>query len=522
MTKRLGGRFGGLSVRLIVSYVLVTLVTMGALILFVGIGQYIQNARQPPVNQESVAQVLKGQAVELSGYLDRMPPDQQDLQNRLVPLLLDPLFNNANRAVLFVGIWGPDGHILASADCGVLTHVSKVCTSPAPAATLGVLTAPSVHAALQSVLAGSDQSAEVASALPNGATFLALPILGPNRTVLGAVGAIAGEPMGTGTATSLGGFLSAYLGRLQQNNWQYFLLLATIIGTLAGMLISRGLRRRLRRITRAAEAWSQGELAVAVRDPASDELGQLSRDLDRMASQLQTLLESRQELAVVEERNRLARELHDTVKQHVFAGALLVRAARKLAASEPEKAQAYLAEAETLAGETQQELVALIAALRPAAIADKGLAAVLGDEVGDWSRRTGIAADLRVQGERATPLDVEEALLRVAREALANVARHSGARQVDVRLVWEDARIYLLVRDDGHGFDPARATGQGVGLASMRERVEALGGTLTIAGAPEGTSIEAYVPLPALPPTVPAATNTSETQDARHAEEVAG
>lgn len=516
MTKKPGRSFGGLSVRLIVSYVLVTLVTMGALIFFVGIGQYLQN-RQSPSNQEPVAQVLKEQAPQLAGYLDATPPDSQGLQDHLAPLLLDPLFTNANRVVSFIGVWGLDGHILVSADCGLLVRGAKACALPASVATLGVLTAPSVQTALHDVLAGSGQSAAVASALPNGDAFLALPVLGPHRSVLGAIGAVYGERISTDT--SLSGFLAAYLAQLERNNWQYFLLLATIIGTLAGMLISRGLRRRLRRITRAAEAWSQGELAVAVRDPASDELGQLARDLDRMAAQLQTLLASRQELAVVEERNRLARELHDTVKQHVFAGALLVRAAHKLVTREPEQAQSYLTEAETLAGETQQELTALIAALRPATIADKGLVAVLRDEVSDWARRTGIAAELHIQGERATPLDAEEALLRVAQEALANVARHSDARHVDVRLAWEDERICLSVRDDGHGFDPAQAVDRGVGLASMRERMEALSGSLAVVSTPSsGTSIEARVPmpvvlLPAAPAPAPTNTNMGDTKE---------
>jgi signal transduction histidine kinase len=513
MKKRLGAALGGLYARLIVSYVLVTLVTMGALILFVGIGQYIQTARQPPSNQEPVAQVLKTQTMLLARYLDHASPDIPELQTRLTPLLLDPLFNSANRAVYFVGIWEPDGQIVASADCGLLSRGPKFCALPAPTTTLGVLTAPSIQTALRSVLSGNVQSAEVARVMPNGDSFLALPVVGPNRTILGAVGAIAGERM-SGTDTSPGGFISEYLVRLENNNWPYFLLLAMVIGTLAGMYISRDLRRRLRRITRAAEAWSQGELAVAVRDPASDELGQLARDLDHMAERLQTLLASREELAVVEERNRLARELHDTVKQHVFAGALLVRAARKLLSSEPEKARSYLTEAETLAGDTQQELIALIAALRPAAIADKGLVAVLRDEIDDWSRRTGLAAELRTQGERMTPLDVEEALLRVAQEALTNVARHSGARRVVVRLDWDEQCVCVTIQDDGYGFDPAQAS-RGVGLASMRERTEALGGMLTITSVPGATSIEACVSIPITPALMPGILDTSEAEVTR-------
>jgi NarL family two-component system sensor histidine kinase LiaS len=261
------------------------------------------------------------------------------------------------------------------------------------------------------------------------------------------------------------------------NSGVLFVVLAALMGTLTGVLVSFNLTRRLGRITRAAEAWSAGDFAATARDASRDELGQLARDLNRMAEQLHALLTTRQELAVVEERNRLARDLHDTVKQHVFANALLVRAARKQVDRDPAIAKRHLQDAEGLAEQTQHELITLIRALRPAALADKGLLAVLGEFAHEWSARTGIAVDLRAQGERATPLEVEDALLRV------------------VQLAWEGERLRLSVRDDGNGFDVAAAEGKGLGLASMRERVEALGGALVLASASGETCVEACVPL---------------------------
>lgn len=291
-----------------------------------------------------------------------------------------------------------------------------------------------------------------------------------------------------------------FFNRLYDNstNSQILLVLSIcLIGVLAGALLSRNLTRRLRTIATAADAWSQGNFAVIARDSSTDELGQLARDLNRMAEQVRTLLATRQELAVVEERNRLARELHDTVKQHVFANALLVRAARKQLDGDPETAKRHLCEAEALAEQTQQELIALIQALRPAALADRGLVAVLTEYTSEWSQRTSIGVDLRVQGERAIALDTEEALFRLAQEALANVARHSGATHVVIQLVWGGEQLCLCVRDDGHGFGVAHAEGRGLGLASMRERVEALGGTLALSSVPGDTRVEACVPLAA-------------------------
>jgi NarL family two-component system sensor histidine kinase LiaS len=274
-----------------------------------------------------------------------------------------------------------------------------------------------------------------------------------------------------------------------------FILLASVIGTLTGLLITRNVTRRLRRITQAAEAWSKGELAVEVRDPTPDEIGQLGQDLNGMADQLHTLLATREELAAVEERNRLARDLHDTIKQNVFATALLVGAARSHLPPDTLPAQTYLAEAEALAEQTRQELTALIRELRPARLEDKGLAVVLRDYAEGWSRRMGIAVAMQIQGERIIALDIEEALFRMAQEALANIARHSGAALVTIQLAWDAAQVRLTIADDGAGFDVAHANGRGVGLASMRERVAAHNGSLHIASRVGATTVEAVIPL---------------------------
>jgi signal transduction histidine kinase len=293
---------------------------------------------------------------------------------------------------------------------------------------------------------------------------------------------------------TLPGKLRAYLTRLQPATF-YFLLLAIVVGTLTGLVVTRGLTRRLRNITRVAGAWSLGDFQVSIHDATNDELGQLALDLNRMAEQVRALLVTRQELAVVEERNRLARDLHDSVKQQVFANALLVRAARKTLIHDPTKAQTHLAEAEELATETQQALVDLIQALRPASMADKGLVAVLQEYTEGWSRRMGIPVAFHIQGERTMPLDQEEALFRVVQEALANVARHSEADNVELHLTWTTAQITMTIQDDGHGFLRRNTARKGSGLANMRERIEALAGTCMLASSTDGTCIEVRLPL---------------------------
>jgi len=302
------------------------------------------------------------------------------------------------------------------------------------------------------------------------------------------------SPPSSPTPSGFSLFLSIFWNHLQGEGL-YFILIASVVGTLTGLLIMRNVTHRLHRITQAAQAWSKGEFTVEVRDPSRDEIGQLGQDLNGMAEQLHTLLAAREELAVIEERNRLARDLHDSIKQNVFATALLVGAARTYLPPETEPAQTYLAEAEALAKQTRQELTAVIRELRPARLEEKGLAVVLSDYAEEWSRRMGIAVAMHVQGERVIALDSEEALFRVAQEALTNIAHHSGAAHVTIQLAWEGAQVRLTIVDDGTGFDVARASGRGVGLASMRERMAAHDGTLTISSAAGATTVEATIPL---------------------------
>ena len=253
-------------------------------------------------------------------------------------------------------------------------------------------------------------------------------------------------------------------------------------------------------------------MTAFVRDPSADEIGRLGRRLNQMAEQLQNLLQTREALATVEERNRIARDLHDSVKQQVFATAMQVGAARSLLESDPEAAASHLAQAEALVRQAQLELSGLIAELRPAALDDRGLGPALAGYARSWSQQTGIPAEIAVRGARRLPLPVEQSLFRVAQEALANVARHSGAAAVEVRLRYGEEAVTLVVADDGVGFDTSADGAAGpmaeFGLRSMRERMEGLGGTLTIESAPgRGTRLEAVAPVApgsAAPPRSPA------------------
>ena len=265
---------------------------------------------------------------------------------------------------------------------------------------------------------------------------------------------------------------------------------AGLVGTLFGFLVAHGFVRRLGVLTQATEAWGRGDFGPEIHDPSPDEIGQLGRRLNLMAEEIQNLLQARQELATLEERNRLARDLHDSVKQQVFATSMTLGAAESLWAKDPAAAREKVDQALALCRQAQQELSGLIHELRPVGLQDQGLATALGEAVERWSRQTAIEASTVLKGSPEPAVDVEQALFRVAQEALSNVAKHSQARQVEVTLSRLGDDLVLEVIDDGQGFSPASAMGLGMGLRSMRERMEALGGELEVHSKPgKGTRV---------------------------------
>lgn len=222
------------------------------------------------------------------------------------------------------------------------------------------------------------------------------------------------------------------------------------------------------------------------------------------------LYENAQELAVIKERNRLARDLHDSVKQKTFAALAQIGASRRLIDSQPERAQGYMEEAENLVHDVLTELVTLIKEMYPLNLHERGLEQTLRPYALQWSRQTGIQVDFSAYRVEYFPQKYAQTFYRVFQEALANVARHSRADRVEIIIGCNDdgqgpgsdgqpviqlpGTVYLRVTDNGCGFDMANIQ-PGMGLRSMRERVENLGGVLYITSRPgEGTSVEVILP----------------------------
>lgn len=269
----------------------------------------------------------------------------------------------------------------------------------------------------------------------------------------------------------------------------FITLFAGAVGTFFGSQTARGLVSRLQQISSSVRAWSSGDFQVTFTDPTRDELSQLTTNLNRMAQQLESLVARREEISVLEERNRLARDLHDSAKQQAFAAAAQLATTRALYGHDRETAIIHLSEAERLVDQVRQELNLLIRELRPAALQGMGLANALREYAFDWSNQNGVQVDMRVRGERPAPLETEQALFRIAQEALSNIARHSRAQHAEILLAYNTETIKLSIADNGRGFDPGKQ-GKGLGLRSMSERVELLQGTLTVDSAPgDGTRV---------------------------------
>jgi PAS domain S-box-containing protein len=209
-----------------------------------------------------------------------------------------------------------------------------------------------------------------------------------------------------------------------------------------------------------------------------------------------------EQAAVMAERQRLARELHDSVSQALYGIGLGARTARKVLAqatlddAERTKLDAPLDYVLSLADAGLTEMRALIFELRPDALEKEGLVTALKRQIETLRARHKLAVELDLCAEPDVSLDIKEALYRITQEALNNTVKHARASRIDLRLQCSEGALRLEIADDGVGFDPDRAYPGHLGLKSMRERVVQLGGELVIESASgEGTVVRVSVPL---------------------------
>jgi signal transduction histidine kinase len=208
------------------------------------------------------------------------------------------------------------------------------------------------------------------------------------------------------------------------------------------------------------------------------------------------LVAAAQEKAVLEERQRLARDLHDSVTQAVYSIGLQAQAAtRLLAAGDAATTAVYLQEVQDAAQEALEEMRLLIFELRPSVLDQAGLPMALQIRLEAVEGRSHLATQLVVEGVNRLSATVEQGLYRIAQEALNNTLKHAHARRLTVVLQQTQSQVILAITDDGVGFDPATASETGgLGLRGIAERVAQLGGQLTIqSGAGAGTKLRVEI-----------------------------
>jgi signal transduction histidine kinase len=223
----------------------------------------------------------------------------------------------------------------------------------------------------------------------------------------------------------------------------------------------------------------------------------LLADVAAVAIESARLREKAERRAILDERQWMARELHDSVTQAMYSVTLYAEAARMaLASGKLDVVAEDLSELQAMAREALFDIRLLIFELHPPILEGKGLAACLQIRLAAVESRAGLLAEIHVDGGRTLPLPVEEDMYRIALEALNNVVKHAKAQHVKIHLAFDDHRVRLEINDDGLGYDPEKARESGgMGMRGMEERARRLKGKLEIRSLPgQGSTVSVEVP----------------------------
>jgi signal transduction histidine kinase len=306
---------------------------------------------------------------------------------------------------------------------------------------------------------------------------------------------------------------AGYLYAFRLLPWPWQLLPGSAVATLAGTAQSYGVDKAtlfgvvlwlaivaMNVLVICGSAWVtwKGEQQSEQRDQALAQVREANRRLEATLAENaglhEQLLTQAREAGVLDERQRMAREIHDTLAQGL-AGIITQLQAAEQAGQDPVRWRRHVTAATRLARESLTEARRSVDALRPEPLETARLSDALAAVAERWSALHGITVQVSTTGTaRPMPPDAESALLRAAQEALANVAKHARASRVGLTLSYMEHEVALDVRDDGQGFDHTRR-GRGFGLTAMRQRIEGLRGTLQVESEPgAGTAISACVP----------------------------
>ncbi len=255
-------------------------------------------------------------------------------------------------------------------------------------------------------------------------------------------------------------------------SWGHVFLLCLPIGIACALVASRYVTGQLQKMNKVTESWRQGNFEARIALPNDDVLIRHSQHLNDMAQDLKMYLGLKQNMAINDERNRVARELHDTVKQKLFALGLQLGTVKSKPAV-MEAAREHILEAEAITREAQYDLMEIITQLRPAGIDASSLSDRVGMIAEDFRRRFGISIEIQMTGFPRVHSYTGHHILRIVQEGLMNAVRHGKASEITITGELKGNIATFIIADNGQGFDPRGKNG-GFGLVSMRDRMNEL------------------------------------------------
>ncbi|MFC0473676.1 histidine kinase [Halalkalibacter kiskunsagensis] len=290
------------------------------------------------------------------------------------------------------------------------------------------------------------------------------------------------------------------------------LMIAVIMvtGLISGYIQADPIRRRVDQLVHGALRFERGTFTHRVTIEGEDELAELARRMNGMAQNIEEQVASLQRLsaeraamqetvkkaAVTEERQRLARDLHDAVSQQLFAISMMTAAIKQTMAQESGTTVEQVKMVESMANTAQAEMRALLLHLRPAHLEGKSLEDGIKQLFEEMQKKYGMDVNVSIQEDVSVPKGIEDQIFRMIQEAISNVLRHAKATQLELQLKQTNQELKVKLIDNGIGFDAKGVQQNSYGLHTMKERMNEIGGTLQIISVPnKGTQIEANIPI---------------------------
>ncbi|MDQ0205327.1 sensor histidine kinase [Alkalicoccobacillus murimartini] len=290
----------------------------------------------------------------------------------------------------------------------------------------------------------------------------------------------------------------------------WIVVLILVSGFVSGLLQADPLKRRMESLLHGAALYERGTFSHRIRIEGEDELSELVTRMNSMAGHMEEKVASLQRLstrnanmqdtvkraAVTEERQRLARELHDAVSQQLFAISMMMAAIKEGAASNREINMTQLKSVEKMANLAQSEMRSLLLHLRPTQLKGRSLKEGLDQLFLEMQDKQNLQVVHDIEADLKLPQGFEDQLFRMVQEAFSNILRHAEATKVECFLKTGKTEWKLTIIDNGVGFDSSEISQGSYGLQTMRERMNEIGGILQVKSAKgKGTQIEAKVPL---------------------------